>query len=408
MNYKEFSSDDDEDNFNSVESSFNQTTEEDNSIEAEKSKYKSRSLVAEVTDKLAKLSGFSPENLGEVVDEGHIQGGPVSGKVDSMPETAQERADREAREAAAAAALQNRNNAVDFDAEDKNDGDKAQDQARQIKIEFSPNDVKFWFAQLEDEMLMASIGSQWLKKSVLQRNLPIKQKEDVKGYLTLTRTEAGQHIYLDIKRELIRIYAPKPSDSYRKALTRTMVGLPSQLGYQIVDDVCRKPQKLVGCCCAGAALAIWTLQLPVNVRAHISNRTFDSTTYKQVFEEADQVFQASKQVTVAAVGVALDETLPAFSEQNQPQVAAVAGPGRGGRGGGNNRGNRGGRGGKNKGNRGGGQSQGQNQSRGPKHSSVPDSQADKMCDRHYRHADAAWYCLAPSTCPWANRVTPKN
>ena len=131
---------------------------------------------------------------------------------------------------------------VDFDMEDKADGDKAQDQARQIKIEFSPNDIKFWFAQLEDEMLMAGIGSQWLKKSVLQRNLPIKQKEDVKGYLTLAKTEAGQHIYLDIKKELIRIYAPKPSDSYRRALTRTMVGLPSQLGYQIVDDLSHTPE----------------------------------------------------------------------------------------------------------------------------------------------------------------------
>ena len=192
---------------------------------------------------------------------------------------AEEEAAEAAAEAARAAAIMpNPPVVVDFDAEDKVDGDKAQEQARHIKIEFSPNDIKFWFAQLEDEMLMASIGSQWLKKSVLQRNLPIKQKEDVKGFLTLTKTEAGNHIYLDIKKELIRIYAPKPSDSYRRALTRTMAGLPSQLGYQIVDDVCRKPQKLVGCCCAGAALALWTLQLPVNVRAHISNSVFNADT----------------------------------------------------------------------------------------------------------------------------------
>ena len=222
----------------------------------------------------------------------------------------------------------------------------------------------------------------------------------------MAKTEAGQHIYLDIKRELIRIYAPKPSDSYRKALTRTMVGLPSQLGYQIVDDVCRKPQKLVGCCCAGAALAIWTLQLPVNVRAHISNSVFDATTYKQVFEEADQVFQASKQVTVAAIQASnLDETLPAFSQQNQPhQVAAVSGSGRGG-----SRGGRGGRRNNRGGGRGGGQpNQSQPKPRGPKLASVPDSLADRLCDRHYRHADLAWYCLAPTTCPWVSKVTPKQ
>ena len=55
--------------------------------------------------------------------------------------------------------------AVNYDIENKNDGDKAADQARSIKIEFSASDIKFWFAQLEDEMLMASVGSQWLKKN---------------------------------------------------------------------------------------------------------------------------------------------------------------------------------------------------------------------------------------------------
>ena len=242
-------------------------------------------------------------------------------------------------------------------------------------------------------MSMASIGTQWLKKSVLQRNLPNKQKEDVKGYLTLAKSEAGNHIYLDIKNELIRIYAPKPCDSYRKALTRTMTGLPSQLGYQIVDDICKKPQKLQGCCCAGAAQALWSLQLPINVRAHTSNSDFTCDTYKSVFEAADKVFLSSKQVSVAAIsGSKLDETLPAFSQQNQPQVAAVRGSARGGR----NRGNRGGRG--------RGNPQGQPKPRGPRHSSQP---PESCCDRHYRHGDSAWYCLQPLTCPWASKVTQK-
>ena len=188
-----------------------------------------------------------------------------------------------------------------------------------------------------------------------------------------------------------------------------MTGLPSQLGYQIVDDICKKPQKLVGCCCPAAAQALWSIQLPVSVRAHISNRVFTSDTYKEVFEAADQVFLSSKQVQVAAIhGAAappLDETLPAFTTQNQPtEVAALSRRGRGGgsgsgtRGGGgqnnrSNRGNRGGRGGKN--NRGG-------SNRGPRHASNP---PDSCCDRHYAHGDQAWYCLAPLTCPWVSKCT---
>ena len=285
---------------------------------------------------------------------------------------------------------------VDFEAENGLDGDKAQDHARQIKVEFDSSDIKFWFSQLENEMVMASIKSQWLKKSVLQRNLPNKQKEDVKAFLVLTQTEAGDQIYFKIKKELIRIYAPKPADSYKKALTRQMVGLPSQLGNQIVSDICKKASKLEGCCCAGAALALWSLQLPANIRAHISDKEFNHQTYKEVFEAADKVYLSGRQVTIAAVArpvePGLDETLPAFSNQNQPQVAAVSNKNGSGGGGKKNKRN----------NRGGGK---KNNDRGPKSDQNP---PDSTCDRHYRHGDRAWYCLAPQTCPWKDKVSPKQ
>ena len=336
----------------------------------------------------------------EVIVQGHIKGAPESDKSNkegNMPNN----------NAAAAA--------VDFDIEDADDGEKAQDLARSIKLEFEPNNIRFWFSQLEAEMLMATVKSQWLKKTILQRNLPNKQKEDVMDYLTLQKTEAGDDIYHRIKQELTRLYAPKPQDSYKKALARTMTGLPSQLGAQIVNDICKKPNKLQGCCCAAAALAIWDMKLPVQIRAHISNMDFSPATYKSVFEAADQVYLSSSQVTVAAVTTTsqLDETLPAFSTQNQPsQVAAVQ---RG------NRGNRGGRnrptpassgtggGGRNRNqsnqnqpNQGQGQAGARGQSRGPRHSSNP---PDSCCSRHYRHGADAWYCLAPLTCPWVNKCS---
>ena len=284
---------------------------------------------------------------------------------------------------------------VEFELEDGQDGAKASELGRQIKVEFSSSDIRFWFAEIEAEMTMATIKSQWLKKTVLQRNLPTKQKEDVKSLLTLNQIQAGTDIYLKLKNELIRIYAPKAKDSYCKALTRTMVGLPSQLGNQIVEDVCKKASKLEGCCCAAAVEALWQLQLPVSVRAHVSNLEFSHSTYKQVFEAADKVYLSSKQVTVAAMAVAavnLDETQAAFNPQNQPgvEVAAMV-KGQSGKG-------------KNKKNK---KNRNQN-SRGQKHSSVPDSQADKTCDRHFRHGADAWYCLAPTSCPWKDRTKPRD
>ena len=303
--------------------------------------------------------------------------------------------------AAAAAAMPDPPAVVEFDQADEQDGAKASELGRQIKVDFSATDINFWFAELEAEMTMATIKSQWLKKTVLQRNLPLKQKEDVKLLLKLTQAQGGANIYFQIKRELVRIYAPKPKDSYCKALTRQMVGLPSQLGNQLVDDVCKRADKLNGCCCAAAVEALWQLQLPVSVRAHVSNLEFNHATYRQVFEAADKVYMSAKQVSVAAMASSvaavsvseLDETQAAFSPHNQPSVEVAAYTK--GQNGGKNKKNNKGQGNKNK-------------PRGTKHSSVPENLANKMCDRHFRHGAGAWYCLSPETCPWKNKTTERE
>ena len=185
-----------------------------------------------------------------------------------------------------------------------------------------------------------------------------------------------------------------------------MSGLPSQLGYQIVNDVCKKAAKLNGCCCAGAVLAIWSMKLPVGVLAHISNLEFNKDTFKEVFETADKVHQSSQQLRVEAVS--LDETQPAFDPQNQPEVAAFTNKGqRPNRGGGqsgsnggarSNRGNGRARGRGSRGGRGGA-------TRGPRHSSNP---PESCCDRHYVHGASAWFCTKPLSCPWVSRVSERT
>ena len=66
------------------------------------------------------------------------------------------------------AANDNMVDVVDFEVENGQDGDKAQDHARQIKVEFEANDIKFWFSQLENEMVMASIKSQWILNAFIR------------------------------------------------------------------------------------------------------------------------------------------------------------------------------------------------------------------------------------------------
>ena len=225
-----------------------------------------------------------------------------------------------------------------------------------IAIQINLEDISFWFSEIESEMLLANVQSQWLKLSVLRKNLPVKQREDVKSLLRLKKSEAGPTPYFDVKTALLKIYELKPKDSYKKALGRVLVGLPSQLGKQIVDDICDKPIKLQGCCCAKAAHALWSLQLPVNINQHVSNMQFNVNTYQSVFDAADQVFLSAKSLPSATVAAATaSQTPPGFSmtaSANDPlntafgsQVAAVnRGRGRGGRNRGqrgNGRGNRG-------------------------------------------------------------------
>ena len=205
------------------------TTEEDNTIEGSKREIKSKGVekkTEEVGDLLQKcrLNGSTLEYVDseEEVVEGFVVGVPNNNKVLADNDGSED--DGGAGEVAIM---------VNIDTEDAADGDKATEHARSIKVEFDPADIKFWFVQLEDEMTMAAVKSQWLKKTVLQLNLPLKQKEDVKELLSTPKEGAGL-IYQRIKLELLRIYAQKPCDTYRKALTRTMVGLPSQLGYQHV------------------------------------------------------------------------------------------------------------------------------------------------------------------------------
>ena len=79
---------------------------------------------------------------------------------------------------------------IDFDLRDDNDSPRAVESSGRIQLAINLEDITFWFSELESEMLLAGVGSQWLKLSVLRKNLPIKQREDVKSLLRLKKTEA--------------------------------------------------------------------------------------------------------------------------------------------------------------------------------------------------------------------------
>ena len=153
--------------------------------------------------------------------------------------------------------------------------------------------------------------------------------------------------------------------------------------------MCDKPTKFDGCCCAKAVRALWTLQLPLQVRSHVADMEFNKETYQSVFESADKVFLSTKATELSA-GVA---AIAAPQVVDTPEVAATSF--RGGRGGRGQRGGRGGRGGR--GNRGGANNGGQSKPQVPA----------GCCDNHKKWAANAWFCLEPLTCPLVNKVAAK-
>ena len=323
----------------------------------------------------------------EEVIEGHVAGGPEGQKVkdNNMPDDA--------------------NEDVDIDVENGEDGAKAIDHSRTLKIEYNPTEVEFWFVQLENEMYTCEVKSQWLKRCILVKNLPPKVQSDVMTLLLIKKSAAPDDLYKQIKDEILRIHAPRKEDTYKKALTRVLIGLPSQLGQVLITDICDKDIKLSGCCCAKAVFTLWCIQLPVTVRSQISNLPFNKDTYQDVFQKADNIYLSTKttevSASVAAVGLQPKKSEDPVSA-GQPQVAATRARGQGRR---NGRGNRNGNansgsstGGGNRNSGNGGQSQGSG--RGPRHSSNPPS---SCCDNHYRWGASSWFCLNPLTCPWVSK-----
>ena len=286
---------------------------------------------------------------------------------------------------------------VDFEDENGQDAATALDHTRTLKLEFAPDDVTFWFTQIENEMYTCGVKSQWMKRCVLVKNLPPKIQSDVKALLTLKQSEAPTNLYKKIKMEILRIHAPAKEDNFKKALSRVLVGLPSQLGHTLINDICSKPVKLDGCCCHMAVYALWTIQLPLNVRSYLANLDFNKDTCQAVFEAADKVFLSSRPPEVSAGVAAITQPAPSSSttSADQSQVAAVrpSGPRRTQRG----RANRG---------RGGSNSSGTGQSRPARPSSTTEAPSG-CCNNHKKWAGDAWYCLEPLTCPWVNKISAK-
>ena len=180
-----------------------------------------------------------------------------------------------------------------------------------LKSEFNKSDPKFWFNNFERTIKHYGVKSQTTKYEALINQLTREATEEVKNILRQDEAELGATPYLTLKTELLSLYSPKPEDCYAKASSRVLVGLPSSLGKQIINDFCDCAKPIENKCCAKMAYGMWIEKLPTYVKAFISKETFNKDTYKAVFTLADKVFLSHKtdNPVVAAIKAEQNEVL---------------------------------------------------------------------------------------------------
>ena len=215
---------------------------------------------------------------------------------------------------------------ADFDTTNGEDPKELLGRLHQITLAYDKDDVPRWINRLEIHMESYGVEAQWSKRIVLERNLPVEVQSQLNELFDKRKTAAGAAIYKECKTLLLKLYGPKPDDSFRQAQAVVMTDTPSKAAKQILDLICDKPTKLDSCCCAKTVSATWRDVLPTQVRAQIAALDINSLpTFKTTIDTADQIYHELKVAKpVAAV--------KAGPKESDPEVATVGrGQSRGGR-----------------------------------------------------------------------------
>ena len=275
------------------------------------------------------------------------------------------------------------------------DEDGAIGNARDIKIPFNKHDIKLWFSLIESKMQFAGLKRQWSKRQVLVQLIPAELHTDFRYYLELQENEAGDSAYLEFKKAICKQFGLKRAENFDKAISRVMTGTPSQLGRQVMADICPSRQPLRNCHCADIVLGIWRRSLPQVVRNAIADMDFDADTWRQAFDRADNVWQSNAAST--SVVATLERTAAANPSS---EVAAVSAKNK------KNKKNKN----QNSGNSGGGSNSNANSNggskpnRGPRH---PDNPPQGSCGLHWKFGKGAWTCADRHNCPWRDYESPR-
>ena len=293
-----------------------------------------------------------------------------------------------------------------FETDNTADADNVMAKMAGLQLEFDPQDLEFWFGQLEMHMTTAGVGQQWTKRLILDRNLPKYVKDEIKDILRKTQAKAGNTPYKDLKDRVLLHFGISDEDLFEKASALTLTGKPSALAKQLADLLCTCEKPLdEGCCAVPTVTGLWKRQLPVLVKTAVAGKSL-AKDWGEVLRIADAVSTsmtpspATGNTTTAAVAV-VTTTKPAEGAASTDVAAVAAGRGRG-------------RGGRQQYQRGRGRGRGATANatranrdtttgRGPRH---PDGPPESACDMHWKWGRSAHHCSNWEQCPWKDQVSP--
>ena len=113
------------------------------------------------------------------------------------------------------------------------------------------------------------INRQWDKKNAVAEMLPVDVTEEMKPILRLTEDEAGDHVYKDLKAEILQLYGPREEDAFKKAMALKMTGKPSAFGKQLIHIVCPGSKPFDNCHLINQNSSLHYRGMSVILHAHI-------------------------------------------------------------------------------------------------------------------------------------------
>ena len=182
----------------------------------------------------------------------------------------------------------------DFDAKNGTDDPSVLAKLANIKATWMEQDVKYWFQEIEMQMEIYNIQSQWLKRVILANNLPEEVKAELKDILRKPKSQAPTLVYKELKLKIIQLFGPVEEEAFERAAALVLTSKPSALAKKITELLCTCDKPLENCCAAATVSALWKRQLPQQVRTAVAGMSLKEN-FENVLQKADDAYAPQDQ-----------------------------------------------------------------------------------------------------------------